>query len=100
MARTLDEMLTQVTPEVRAKAEKKAEEILLDIHLAKLREKLQMTQAQMAAALGVKQPTISDLEKPGRDMKLSSLKRYVEASGAKLRLDVELPDGNHYEITL
>lgn len=30
------------------------------------------------------------------DLKLSSIKRYVEASGGKLRLDVELPDGTHY----
>jgi hypothetical protein len=34
--------------------------------------------------------------KPGRDLKLSTLKRYVEAAGGKLRLDVELPDGSHY----
>ncbi len=36
------------------------------------------------------------MEKPGRDLKLSSLKRYIEATGRKLRLDVELPDGTHY----
>ncbi|NEF70967.1 transcriptional regulator, partial [Staphylococcus aureus] len=46
--------------------------------------------------LGVRQPTVSEMEKPGRDLKLSSIKRYVEASGGKLRLDVELPDGTHY----
>ncbi|GKW10040.1 hypothetical protein PEC301899_03220 [Pectobacterium carotovorum subsp. carotovorum] len=39
-------------------------------------------------------------EKSSRDLKLSTLKRYVEATGSKLRLDVELPDGFHYEFTL
>ncbi len=51
---------------------------------------------EIAASLGVRQPTVSEMEKHGRDLKLSSIKRYVEASGGKLRLDVELPDGTHY----
>ncbi|MCV5132273.1 helix-turn-helix domain-containing protein, partial [Escherichia coli] len=55
-----------------------------------------LTQGEIAASLGVRQPTVSEMEKPGRDLKLSSIKRYVEASGGKLRLDVELPDGTHY----
>ncbi|MEC8308343.1 MAG: hypothetical protein VX915_03020 [Pseudomonadota bacterium] len=28
------------------------------------------------------------------------LKRYVEASGGKVRLDIELPDGSHYQFRL
>jgi len=51
---------------------------------------------EMAGALGIKQPTVASMEKPGRDLKLSSLKRYIEATGGKLRLDIELPDGTHY----
>lgn len=50
--------------------------------------------------LGIKQPTVAGMEKPGRDLKLSTLKRYVEAAGGKLRLDVELPDGSHYGFVL
>jgi transcriptional regulator with XRE-family HTH domain len=96
MARTLEQILANEKPEVVAKAQKAATEMLLDIHLAELRERMNLTQADIAASLGVKQPTVSEMEKPGRDLKLSSLKRYVEASGGKLRLDVELPDGTHY----
>jgi len=40
--------------------------------------------------------SVSDMEQPGHDIKLSSLKRYVEATGGKLRIDVELPDGSHF----
>ncbi len=65
-------------------------------YLAELRERVQKTQGEIALALGIKQPTVSDMEKLGRDLKLSSLKRYVEATGSKLRLDIELPDGTHY----
>lgn len=96
MARTLDQMLATEKPEVVAKAQKAATEMLLNIHLAELRDRMNLTQGDIAASLGVKQPTVSEMEKPGRDLKLSSIKRYVEASGGKLRLDVELPDGTHY----
>ena len=100
MARTLDQLLANEKPEVVAKAQKAATEILLNIHLAELRERMNLTQGDIATSLGIKQPTVSDMEKPGRDLKLSSLKRYVEASGGKLRLDVELPDGTHYGFSL
>ncbi len=96
MARTLEQILASEKSNVIANAEAKAADILLDIHLAELRERMNLTQADIATALGIKQPTVSDMEKPGRDLKLSSLKRYVEASGGKLRLDIELPDGTHY----
>ncbi|MFD0706708.1 helix-turn-helix domain-containing protein [Photorhabdus akhurstii] len=96
MARTLDQILANEKPEVVANAQAAATEILLNIHLAELRERVQKTQGEIALALGIKQPTVSDMEKLGRDLKLSSLKRYVEATGSKLRLDIELPDGTHY----
>ncbi|MBS9429212.1 transcriptional regulator [Photorhabdus luminescens] len=96
MARTLDQILANEKNEVVANAQAAATEMLLNIHLAELRERVQKTQGEIALALGIKQPTVSDMEKLGRDLKLSSLKRYVEATGSKLRLDIELPDGTHY----
>lgn len=50
----------------------------------------------MAQAPGIRQPTVAGMEKPGRDVKLSTLRRYVDAIGGKLNIDVELPDGTHY----
>ena len=96
MARTLEQILAVEKTEVVKKAQEKAEEMLLNIHLAELRELVQKTQVDMANVLGIKQPTVAEMEKPGRDLKLSSLKRYIDATGGKLRLDVELPDGTHY----
>ena len=96
MARTLEQILAVEKPEIVKKAQEKAEEILINIHLAELRELVQKTQVDLAGVLRIKQPTVAEMEKPGRDLKLSSLKRYVEATGGKLRLDVELPDGTHY----
>lgn len=100
MGRTLEQLLADEKPEVVEQAEVIAAEMLLNIHLAELREKVQKTQVEMAAALGIKQPTVAGMEKPGRDLKLSTLKRYIEAAGGKLRLDVELPDGSHFAFAL
>ncbi|MEB4673274.1 helix-turn-helix domain-containing protein [Enterobacteriaceae bacterium G50] len=100
MGRTLEQLLKDEKTEVVQQAEAMAEEMLLNIHLAELREKVKKTQMEIAETLGVKQPTIAGMEKPGRDLKLSTLKRYVEAAGGKLRLDVELPDGSHYGFAL
>ncbi len=96
MAKTLEQLIQNEKPSVVAKAKEKAAEIMLDINLAELRELTKKTQGELALSLGVKQPTVSDMERPGHDIKLSSLKRYVEATGGKLRIDVELPDGSHY----
>lgn len=96
MGRTLEQLIADEKPDVVADAEGKATDILLNIHLAELREKVQKTQVEMAEALGIRQPTVAGMEKPGRDLKLSTLKRYVDAAGGKLRLVVELPDGSNY----
>lgn len=100
MGRTLEQLLADEKPEVVADAQAMVADILLNIHLAELREKVQKTQVEMAQTLGIRQPTVAGMEKPGRDLKLSTLKRYVEAAGGKLRLDVELPDGSHYGFAL
>ena len=96
MARTLQEIMANEKPEVVAKAQVLATEMLLNIHLAELRERASLTQNELALAMGVKQPTISGMEKVGQDIKLSSLKKYIEATGGKLRLDVEMSDGSHF----
>lgn len=96
MPRTLEQILATEKPGIVAKAREKAEEMLLNIHLAELRERVQKTQVDVAQILDIRQPTVAGMEKPGHDLKLSSLKRYIEAIGGKLRLDVELPDGTHY----
>jgi DNA-binding XRE family transcriptional regulator len=96
MANSLGQLLEAEDPAVVARAQKKAAEMVLGIHLAELRERVQKTQGDVAQALGVTQATVAGMERPGHDLKLSSLKRYVEATGGKLRIDVELPDGTHF----
>lgn len=96
MGRTLDQILATESTQVVVKAKEAAADILLNIHLAELRERVQKTQEELATILGIKQPSVAEMEKTGRDLRLSSLKRYVEATGGKLNVDIELPDGTHY----
>ncbi|OLV57924.1 DNA-binding protein [Acinetobacter baumannii] len=77
-----------------------ANQMLLDINLSNLREELKISQAEIAKNLGVSQAAISKREKLGKDLKISSLKEYVEAMGGKVRLDVELPNGKHVAISI
>ena len=96
MARSLQELMANEKPEVISKAKELATEMLLNIHLSELRQKSELTQKDVALAMGVKQPTIAGMERIGQDIKLSSLKKYIEATGGKLRLDVEMSDGSHF----
>lgn len=96
MAKTLEELLEKQDPELIMRARERADKILLDLRLADLRAYVRKTQNEMAQELGIRQSTLSSIEKPGRDLKPSSLKKYVEAAGGKLRIDVEFPDGNHF----
>ena len=59
MSKTLKEIMAQEKPEVVKQAKDMASEMLLNIHLAELREKVQLTQSDVANAMGVKQPTIN-----------------------------------------
>ena len=43
--------------------------------------------------MGISQPAITQLEQRGNELKIATLKRYIEAMGGKLSLDVELPSG-------
>ena len=95
MARTLKQIMKQEKPEVVKKAQDIASGMLLNIHLAELREKAQLTQNDVARAMGVKQPTVAGMERNGQDIKLSTLKKYIEATGCKLKLDIEMADGCH-----
>jgi predicted transcriptional regulator/predicted XRE-type DNA-binding protein len=54
--------------------------------LKKLRELTGLTQAQIADRLKVGQAAVSKIERRG-DVQISSLKKYVEAIGAKLKID-------------
>ncbi|EPL8106193.1 helix-turn-helix domain-containing protein [Acinetobacter baumannii] len=96
----LNDIISKRSPESQQRINKMANQMLLDINLSNLREELKISQAEIAKNLGVSQAAISKREKLGKDLKISSLKEYVEAMGGKVRLDVELPNGKHVAISI
>jgi len=64
--------------------------------LAVLRETRGVTQTELAKQMGVRQPSISELERRD-DAYLSTLRDYVEALGGRLRLVAEFDDDS-YEV--
>jgi predicted transcriptional regulator len=61
------------------------EETLAEIGLYELRRALDRSQTELAAELGISQSAISQLERAG-DLKLSTLRTYLELLGARLEL--------------
>lgn len=59
------------------------DDTLAEIGLDALRRKLERSQADIAAELGISQPAVSQLEH-GDDPRLSTLRNYVSGLGARL----------------
>lgn len=95
MAKTLQELLAKRSPESQARIQDIASNLLLESQLYCIREELKLSQKELAETLGIKQPSLSAIENRGADLKISTMKKYVEAMGGKLRIDVELPTGKH-----
>ncbi|MEJ8882072.1 helix-turn-helix transcriptional regulator [Escherichia coli] len=90
---TLKEPMAKQSPESQARIAAKVEEMRQTIALHQLREELNISQTEMAAAMGIKQPTLAKMEQADNDPRLSTLKRYVAALGGELSIDVKLPNG-------
>ena len=90
---TYRELLAKESAEMQARVEERVERASIKIALNQLRDELDMSQAQLAAAMGVQQPAIARIENPEHDPRLSTLKRYVAALGGELSIDVTLPTG-------
>lgn len=90
---TLKELMAQQSAESQERITAKVEEMRRIVALNQLREELNVSQTELAAAMGVKQPTLAKIEQPDNDPRLSTLKRYVAALGGELSIDVTLPNG-------
>ncbi|RGE48651.1 hypothetical protein MHD_01535 [Mannheimia granulomatis] len=90
----LDEFIAELPKERQDKIHQMTEELILEAGLSMLREDLEISQKELAKVLGVSQPAIVQMEQRGNDIKLSTLKRYVEAMGGKLSIAVQMPTGN------
>lgn len=70
------------------------EDTLAEIGLYELRRALERSQADLAASLSISQSAVSQLER-GEDIKLSTLRSYVQGLGAHLRVVAVFGDGSN-----
>ena len=90
--KTLDQILGGLPEERREHIAARSEELILEEHaLRRLRKARKLTQERMAELLGVRQDSISRLERRS-DLLLSTLRSYVEAMGGSLQLLVKFDD--------
>ncbi len=87
MAKRLDEVMASLPKARQQRVKARAMELAT---LKDLRQAAEQTQQELAATLGVRQDTISRLEKRS-DMLLSTLRQYVEGMGGQLELVARFP---------
>jgi transcriptional regulator with XRE-family HTH domain len=85
-------LFDKLSPESRARIDAKVREMEAEMLLAELRKLADLTQAEVAASLGISQPEISRLEGQD-DMQISTLAKLVRALGGELEISVKLPNG-------
>lgn len=91
MGRTLNEVMANLPAERRQAVEARAEELLHEMgNLQTCRVLAGRSQQQIAAKLGIKQPSVHKIERQ-TDLYVSTLRRFIEAAGGTLELRVNLP---------
>ncbi len=93
MARNFQQLEQKMPPEALLRAKARAKEVMAEMLLAEIRKSVGLTQEDLAAQLGIKQPTLSKLEAQD-DMQVSTLSRLIQALGGELELIAHLPGGD------
>ncbi len=89
---TLKDKLDRLPAERRAWIEERAATLIdEELSLRELRRAAQQTQTELARKLGIGQDGVSRIEQR-EDMLVSTLRRYVAATGGELRLMADFPD--------
>lgn len=86
------QLIEQISEERQVEITQKTAQLKAEMALAELRQAVQMSQAELAAKLQIKQPAVSRLEKR-TDMYVSHLRKVIEAMGGELDIIARLPDG-------
>lgn len=93
MTRNFRDLEAKMPPELLARAKSRAREAMAEMLLSEIRNAVGLTQEELAAALGIKQPTLSRLESQD-DMYISTLRRLIHALGGQLEIIAHLPGGD------
>ena len=93
MAKSFDQLVIRTTTKkTRARARRRTRELLAEMLLSEVRKRAGKSQRELAAALGIKQPSLSKLENQS-DMQISTLSRIIAALGGKLEVIARFSNG-------
>jgi transcriptional regulator with XRE-family HTH domain len=93
MEQSFDELVRRTTTKrTRQRAEQRAQELLRELLLSEIRKLSGKSQQEVAKAIGIRQPSLSKLEKQS-DMQVSTSQRIVKALGGKLEVIARFPNG-------
>ncbi|MFI5456254.1 MAG: helix-turn-helix domain-containing protein [Isosphaerales bacterium] len=93
MAKSFDELVKRTTTrKTRLRAAARTRELLGELLLSEIRQRAGKSQRQVADVLGIRQPSLSKLEKQS-DMQISTLRRIVNALGGELEVMARFPKG-------
>ena len=90
MARKFKELEATMSPESLARAKLRAKEMMAEMLLSEIRQATGRTQEEVAASLGIRQPSLSRIEMQD-DIQVSTLQRLVQALGGELEIIAHLP---------
>jgi transcriptional regulator with XRE-family HTH domain len=95
----VNDKIRKLSPAQRKKVEARAAELIAEeMTLRELRKARKLTQVRIARELGIKQDSVSRLEKRS-DLLLSTLRRTVKAMGGHLSLVAKFPDRAPVELS-
>jgi transcriptional regulator with XRE-family HTH domain len=94
MAKSFDELVKRTTSRrTRERAASRTRELLGELLISEMRKLRGKSQREVARELGIKQPSLSKLEKQS-DMQISTLQKIVAALGGELEVVAKFPKGN------
>ena len=93
MAKKFSDLKARMDPERAARAEARAKNMMAEMLLGEIRKQMGVTQEDLASALRIRQPSLSQLESQ-TDMQIGTLRRLIEALGGELELIAHLPGGD------
>lgn len=93
MAKKFRELYDKLSPESKRWVEEKVEQEMKQMAIRELREARRITQTQLANNLGIKQPSIAEMEKR-TDMYVSTLRALIEGMGGQLDIIAKFPNGD------
>jgi transcriptional regulator with XRE-family HTH domain len=91
MAKPFKKLVQKMPAASRARVTKRKQALIEEMALQELRQALSLTQTQLAESLKINQAAVSKIESQS-DMYVSTLRRVLEAMGARLQIVAEFPD--------